>query len=53
MRICKCDNEMEQIGWHKSGLFWCPYCGRTSQSYACDNEIVWKEPAYLKEHLKE
>jgi tRNA(Ile2) C34 agmatinyltransferase TiaS len=46
MRICKCDTEMEFLG---NGRYWCPECGRYSQSYVCE-ETEWRTPRIIKEN---
>lgn len=48
MRHCKCGTEMEHVGGYREGSYWCPYCGRHSQSYVCA-PMQWREPKILKE----
>ena len=36
MRTCICETDMEFVGSFSDGRYWCPKCGRYSQSYACE-----------------
>ena len=48
-RKCKCGENMEMKGFgSNTGLYWCPYCGILSQSYACE-DTVWEIPLNNKE----
>ena len=47
MRKCKCKSDMEYVGsMGNDGRYWCPECGRYSQSYACV-PMEWKTPRNL------
>lgn len=48
-RICKCGTDMTWVGAsNNDGRFWCPLCGRYSQSYVCD-PTKWHVPTQMQE----
>ena len=47
MRTCLCKAPMEFVGHNADGRYWCPECGRYSQSYVA-HPTVWRTPKMLK-----
>ena len=52
-RKCRCKGhpEMKSIGWG-NGRFWCPVCGRLSQSFVCE-KTKWLIPEVSMKVKKE
>jgi len=45
-RKCKCKYDMIFVGFNADGKYWCPNCGRFSQSFVCE-PTSWFEPEII------